>query len=119
MVTISAQQMYDIVQRTEAAAERIANEVGTLTSTVGRLEDLFADHENRLRVVESRTDLARRMEGAESRLAQHDAAFTKQGERVGAIEGQLASRLNPAVVAGVVAAFLAIAVNVVLYVLKV
>lgn len=44
------------------------------------------DHEKRLRNVEARTDETRRIDALETRVTQHDAAFTKQGERVGSLE---------------------------------
>lgn len=47
------------------------------------------DHESRLRRVEARTDESRRIDALETRVTQHDAGFTKQGERVGAVEQQM------------------------------
>lgn len=49
------------------------------------------DHEKRLRQVEARTDEGRRIDALEVRVTQHDAAFTKQGERVGIVESELSN----------------------------
>ena len=107
VVTISSQQMYDIVLRVEKAAEKLAN-------GVDRIENIVEDHELRIRAVESRADVSRRMDSIEDRMNAHEAHFTRIGERLGALEAKSTSRLNPVAVAGVIAAFISITVALVL-----
>lgn len=82
IITISAQQMYDIVLRVERAAESLA-------AGVVQLQSIIEDHETRIRMVESRADEGRRIDALEARVTQHDNAFTRQGERLGGAEQQL------------------------------
>lgn len=103
MMTVSAKEMYDVVQRVERAAQSLAD-------SVTAIRDIVQDHEARLRIVEQAGDVSRRQDLLEQRVNSHEIAFTKQGERVGALEARLASRINPIAVASVVAAFTSIVV---------
>lgn len=103
MMTVSAKEMYDVVQRVELAAQSLATSVTVI-------KDIVQDHEQRLRIVEQAGDVSRRQDLLEQRVNSHEIAFTKQGERIGAIEARLASRVSPIAIASVVAAFTSIVV---------
>lgn len=103
LMTVSAKEMYDVVKRVELAAQSLA-------TSVTAIKDIVQDHEQRLRIVEQAGDVSRRQDLLEQRVNSHEIAFTKHGERIGALEAQMASRLNPIAVASVVAAFTSIVV---------
>jgi hypothetical protein len=115
MVVITAQQMFEMMTR----MEKVTND---LVSGLHTLKEVADDHEDRLRIVEQRADTEKRLEAIELRVTQHDAAFTKQGERLGVMETEVrglkdrwAGRTKPVVVASVVAAFLTIIVDAILH----
>lgn len=83
LVTITAQQMFEMLTRMEAVTNKL---VDGLTN----LKEIAEDHEDRLRVVESRAGVEKRVDALSERVTQHDAGFTKMGERLGNLEGQLA-----------------------------
>lgn len=107
MVTISAKQMFEMITRMETVTTNLVNGLNTL-------KEVADDHEDRLRVVEARSDAEKRLEALETRLSMHDAAFTKQGERLGKLESWVESRVSPWLVSGVVAAIAAIVVDIIL-----
>ena len=115
IVTITAQQMFEMLTRMEAVTNK-------LVDGLGNLKEIAEDHEDRLRVVEASAGAEKRIDDLSDRVTQHDAAFSKINERVGGIEGvmagQKASKISPVAVAGVVAAFSAIVVNIIIALIK-
>lgn len=114
IVTISAQQLYQLVQRIEDSANDIGASVKELTIAVARLEQDVRDHDGRIRIVEARADTVRRLDIIEGHVAQQDQAFIKQGERLGRLEARLDARVSPIAVAAVIGTFAAIVVSIVL-----
>jgi Mg2+ and Co2+ transporter CorA len=61
-VHVSTEEMFALLRRIDATVTRISQAVDSL-------DDRVADHEARLRVIEQREDLSRRVGEIESRLA--------------------------------------------------
>jgi chromosome segregation ATPase len=106
--------MFEMLTRMERVTDK-------LVDSMSNLKEMAEDHEDRLRAVESRADVETRIIGLETRVSQHDAAFTKTGEKIGSVEteiatlqGHHAAKVSPWVVATVVAAFASIVVNIIL-----
>ena len=71
------------------AVNRVSTKLTLIESQVSDLRSDRDDHEKRIRLVEQRTDETRRIDALEVRVTQHDAGFTKLGERLGAVESGL------------------------------
>ena len=69
-----------------AAVNGVSSKLVVIESQVNDLRDDRNDHERRLRTVEQRTDETQRINALDTRVTQHDAAFTRVGERLGSIE---------------------------------
>lgn len=82
LVTITAQQMFEMLTRMEAVTNK-------LVDGLSNLKEIAEDHEDRLRVVEARAGAEKRIDALSERVTQHDAAFTKMSERLGTVEGAL------------------------------
>jgi len=96
--------------------ERVTNQ---LVDGLLNLKDVAEDHEDRLRAVESRADVETRIVNLENRISQHDAAFTKVGERIGSVDSSVSAinarekaRISPWVAASVIAAVASAVVNI-------
>lgn len=68
------------------AVNKVSSKLTLIESQVMDLRSDRDDHEQRIRSVEQRTDEGRRIDALETRITQHDAAFTKLGERIGSLE---------------------------------
>jgi chromosome segregation ATPase len=68
------------------AVNKVSSKLTLIESQVMDLRSDRDDHEKRIRSVEQRTDEGRRIDALETRITQHDAAFTKLGERIGSLE---------------------------------
>lgn len=102
LVTITAQQMFEMITRMETVTNKLVSGLDTL-------REIADDHEGRIRVVEQRADAEKRLDILETRVTQHDSAFTKQGERIGVAETEVrnlkekfAGKATPAIITALV-----------------
>lgn len=108
LVTITAQQMFEMITRMETVTNN-------LVSGINVLKEVADDHEDRLRIVEARSDVDKRLDAFEARLNQHHESVVKQGERLGRVEAWIDTRQNPWVVSGVVTSIASIIIGIILF----
>ena len=107
LVTITAQQMFDMLTRMEKVTDK-------LVDSLSNLKEIAEDHEDRIRVIESRADTVKRLDMLEERVTQHDMAFTKHGERLGKVEVKTDTKYNPLIVSTV----LTLVINIIAFFIK-